>query len=108
MKKNLAALVGIYVVCLALVSLLWQRPLVLAGGYGLLSLAMLYKWHTRGDLAFYFVAFVLGPAGEMVAIRFGAWRYAEPFYLIPLWLPLLWGIAALFGKRIVEALLTTR
>jgi hypothetical protein len=53
---------------------------------------------------FYFVAFVLGPLGELIAICFGAWSYAEPFYFIPIWLPFIWGIAALFMKKLAETL----
>jgi hypothetical protein len=50
---------------------------------------MLRKWHSRSDLMFYVVAFVLGPLGEIVAVSSGAWEYARPSYLIPMWLPFL-------------------
>jgi hypothetical protein len=67
---------------------------------------MLCRWHSRSDLIFYFVAFSLGPAGEVVAVYCGAWEYSKPFYLIPIWLPFLWGIAALFMKKISETFIT--
>jgi len=42
----------------------------------------------------------------MAAIYFGAWSYANPTMLgIPLWLPLAWGIAAVFVKRVAETLI---
>jgi hypothetical protein len=66
---------------------------------------MLTKWHKKSDLIFYFVAFSLGPIGEAFAIYLGAWQYSKPFYLIPVWLPFLWGISALFVKKISETLL---
>jgi hypothetical protein len=69
---------------------------------------MLSKWHTKSDLIFYFVAFVLGPLGELIAIYFGAWGYTEPFYFIPIWLPFLWGIAALFMKKLSETLIVRK
>jgi hypothetical protein len=65
---------------------------------------MLLRWHTRSDIAYFFLAFVLGPAGEFVAIHYGAWRYAEPAILIPIWLPFAWGISGLFLKKATEAL----
>ncbi len=68
---------------------------------------MLSRWHTRGDFTFYVVGFVLGPAGEFVVVYFGAWHYAKPFYLLPIWLPLLWGIFILLVKKIAETLVRT-
>ena len=41
----------------------------------------------------------MGAVGESVCIYFGAWSYANPTYLIPLWLPILWGLAALIIRR---------
>ena len=102
MKKGLALLISIYALCVILACLLWQKQGVLVICYLSISIFMLYRWHSRSDLIFYFVAFVLGPLGEIAAVYFGAWRYSEPFFLIPVWLPFLWGIAALFMKKISE------
>jgi hypothetical protein len=102
MKKQLTMLVGIYALSIALTASLWSKSVVLTLCLALLSIFMLYKWHTKSDFAFYFVPFVLVPAGEIVAVYFGAWQYSKPLYLIPTWLPLLWGIAALFMKKMVE------
>lgn len=103
MKKDLALPAVIYILCVTLVSLLWSRPVVLVGLYLAVSVFMLYRWHERSDLIFYGVAFALGPLGEIVAVYFGAWRYSEPLYYIPIWLPFLWGIVALFLKKICES-----
>jgi hypothetical protein len=65
---------------------------------------MLYRWHTHSDLAHFFLAFVLGPTGEFVAIHFGAWNYSAPALLIPFWLPLAWAISGLYLKKTTEAL----
>ncbi len=101
---RLAALAGIYGLCIALASALWRSPLVLFGALVLISILMLYRWHEKRDVAFYFLALALGPLGEIGPVRFGAWAYSEPFYFIPIWLPLLWGIAALFLRRFSETL----
>lgn len=104
MKRDIAIQAGIYVLCVALVSFLWHRPVVLFVCYLAVSVLMLGKWHTKSDLTFYLVGFVLGPAGEIVIVHFGAWQYAKPFYLLPIWLPFIWGIFALLVKKISETL----
>lgn len=106
MKQKLFIELIIYALCVALVSILWHRPIVLSLCYVLISIVMLYKWHTKSDVIFYCVAFVAGPVGEFVAVYFGAWEYSKPIYLIPIWLPFLWGIAALFMKKLSETLIT--
>jgi hypothetical protein len=65
---------------------------------------MLSKWHTKSDLCFYFVAFILGPIAEVAAIYSGTWTYSKSFFLIPIWLPFGWGIASLIIKKISETL----
>jgi hypothetical protein len=107
MKKELAFELGIYALCIILVGLLWHRPVILTICYVIISIVVLIKWHTKSDLLFYFVTFALGPIGESVAIYLGAWKYSKPLYLIPSWLPFLWGICALFLKNISETILTS-
>ena len=93
-----------YVLTFALASVLWERPLLLAGCYLAMSVFMLWRWHRPSDLAYFFLALALGPLGEMAAVSRGAWTYAQPAFLVPLWLPLAWGISGLFLKKTVEAL----
>ena len=52
----------------------------------------------------YACGFVLGPGGEIVAVYNGAWQYSEAPWLIPLWLPPAWGLAALILLRLAKAL----
>lgn len=108
MKKELVFELGIYAISVALAGFFWGKPVLLTISYGVISMIMLTKWHERSDLIFYFVAFGLGPIGEAFAIYLGAWQYSKPFYLIPVWLPFLWGISALFLKKISEALLKAK
>ncbi len=102
MRKDIALPAVIYILCVILVSLLWRRPVVLLACYLAVSILMLYQWHARSDLISYAIAFVLGPLGEVAAVHFGAWQYSEPLYLIPIWLPFLWGVVALFLKKVSE------
>jgi hypothetical protein len=106
MKKQIAALLLIYALCIALVSFLWSHPISLSACLVLIGVLMLRGWHSKTDLLFYSVAFLLGPLGEAVAVRSGAWSYSRPSFLIPLWLPLLWGIVGLFLKKLCESLAT--
>ena len=108
MKKELAFELGIYALCIVLVGTLWHKPDILTICYVVISIGVLIKWHTKSDLLFYCITFVLGPIGESVAIYQGAWEYSRPFYLIPSWLPFLWGICALFLKNISETILKSR
>jgi hypothetical protein len=93
-----------YASCIVLASLFWSNPVVLTLAYVGLSTAMLWRWHETDDIIFYVVPFVLGPVGEAVAIYFGAWSYAKPLELVPLWLPFAWGCAALYMKKTSEAI----
>jgi hypothetical protein len=104
MKKELVFELCIYIVSIILVGIFWHKPAILTIFYVVISVIMLTKWHEKSDLTFYFVAFILGPIGEVFAIYLGAWQYTKPFYLIPIWLPLLWGISALFIKKLSETL----
>lgn len=93
----------LYLACAALAGLLWRRPVVLTLCYAALSAGLLLRWHSRRDLVYYFVPFVLGPAGEALAVSLGAWAYPPPARFLPLWLPFAWGIAMLFMHRVAEA-----
>lgn len=94
---------SIYVVFVVLVGTLWERPLLLLACLGMMSLAMLSQWHSRTDLVFYFVSFLLGTVGEVLIVGMGAWSYALPLFRVPIWLPVAWGVAMLLMKKIAEA-----
>ena len=104
MKKELVFELCIYIISIILAGIFWHEPFILTIFYVVISVIMLTKWHEKSDLIFYFVAFSLGTIGGAFAIYLGAWQYTKPFYLIPIWLPFLWGISALFIKKLSEAL----
>ena len=107
MKKDLLIEAAIYVSCLSLVSLLWHEPVVLLLCLAVVGALMLRCWHRASDFLSYGTGFVLGPLGEAMAVHFGAWQYAKSLFLVPIWLPFLWGIAAFFIKRLCDTLLKT-
>ena len=91
---------AIYVAVIAMAALLWPRPVLLATLYLPLSAFVLYRWRGVETLTCYLTGFVLGPAGEYVAVAAGAWSYAGHESL-PIWLPQAWGIAVVVMKQIV-------
>jgi hypothetical protein len=100
MRKDAVVESAVYLCSVALASLLWRFPWFLALSFLLLSAFVLHRWHDRSDLASYLIGFVMGSTGEAVAVYFGAWQYSKALFLVPIWLPFLWGIAALFMKRL--------
>ena len=105
MLKGLVRQLGVFALLVVLLSFLWPWPVILFLALLLVSAVMLYRQHSRRDLAFYSAAFVLGPLGEAIIVYFGNWSYSEPvFDLIPIWLPLIWGIAALLVQNLADLL----
>jgi hypothetical protein len=88
-----------------LVCLFWENPTILTACFFVITILLFIRFHEKSDIVFYFIAFVLGPLGEFFAILSGAWSYAKPFFFIPTWLPLAWGIAILLVKRLSETII---
>jgi hypothetical protein len=88
---------GLALGTLLLTSVLWRHPLALTALLIATGVAIYALRPSRTSACVYFVGFLFGPLAEGVSIRTGAWEYASPTFLgIPLWLPFVWGIAALF------------
>ncbi len=99
-----ARFLPIYLLCVGPAAFLWSKPVLLVVLYIILAVALLIRWHSRTDLIYFAVPFVLGPAGETLAVTYGAWSYSGVRTLLPVWLPFVWGIAGLFMKKTCEAL----
>ena len=88
---------------LLLTSVLWRTPLLLTALLIVTGIAIYALRPSRTSAWVYVVGFVFGPLAEGVSIRTGAWEYASPTFLgIPLWLPFVWGIAALFIENTAD------
>jgi hypothetical protein len=82
-------------------SFLWMIPLLLTGLLLLLSAFMILIRKNNEDLYLFIVVGILGAFAEVVAVLFGAWTYTVPSSVgVPYWLPLLWGLAALFLRNL--------
>lgn len=54
----------------------------------------------KDGLLLYVTMAILGPTAEMAIVHAGAWQYESPNLAgIPMWLPFLWGSAALSIRR---------
>ena len=88
---------------LLLTSVLWRTPLALTVLLIVTGVAIYALRPSRTSAFVYLIGFLFGPLAEAVSIRTGAWEYASPTFLgIPLWLPFVWGIAALFIQNTAD------
>ena len=99
------------------VSFLWKEPFLLAGILFLMSGAILLK-RGKAELAVFLFASLFGTLAEFASIANGLWSYPQvlffqdwplrAFIWIPIWLPFLWGLAALGFVELNEYLLSAR
>ena len=86
---------------LGLVCVFWPSPYLLTALLALDGALMLRARRSSEDLAHLIFCGAFGALAEVFGIGFGAWSYTLPQASgVPLWLPLIWGIAALFVKEI--------
>jgi|SRR3989344_5997927 len=104
-KKELLFEFIIYCASVASMSLLWKKPFVLMFVCAGISLIILLKWHRKEDIFCYGFGFTLGPIAEIISIYFGAWKYTLPQFIIPVWLPFMWGTAALMFIKLTNTIL---
>ena len=104
MPKEQILIIFIYIIAVILAAFLWMQPYILLLAYIILSAAIFKIWHTKKDFIYFFSAAVFGPLAEMFTSYYGAWTYTKPLFIIPIWLPFLWGIAALALMRLAQSL----
>lgn len=105
MKRLLKAFLytlGLGVLALFLVSHFYEQPLLLTFLLVFISAGILFIRKSKEELILFISVGVSGAIAESFAIFFGAWNYTGNDWLIPLWLPLLWGIAGVYIKRASE------
>jgi len=83
----------------AFTALLWKDVIMLTVSLLILTIFTLRHFHQKNDFIIFLFGGFFGASTESVCIYFGAWKYSNPTFLIPLWLPILWGIAALVIRR---------
>ncbi len=106
LEKELLLGLLLFVAGVMLISMMYKNNF-------LLTLVMVTGWlvaskfiYTKRDSYMFLIAALLGATAEIVAVKFGAWQYANPTYFgVPIWLPLLWGSATVFIARTTELMI---
>ncbi|MEM5793930.1 MAG: hypothetical protein QXS48_03295 [Candidatus Aenigmatarchaeota archaeon] len=85
-----------------LVAFLWANSILLLVCLIFVSILMILVEKDKRDIYLFIFSGIFGASAEAFAILFGAWKYSllEILDLIPSWLPILWGIAGIFIKRV--------
>ncbi len=88
-----------------LIGLFWDNNFVLTLFVTVQAAFLLKFCHEVEDLISFFFVLIVGSISEIAGVSFGAWTYNNPSFLgIPIWLPLIWGMAALCLRRFVVGL----
>ncbi|MEM8554120.1 MAG: hypothetical protein AAGF71_04755 [Pseudomonadota bacterium] len=96
---------GLGFLSLRLMQNFWDDPLTMIAGSSVLVAGMLL---VKRDLAITVTGIavgILGPLGDMAAVRVGAWSYTTPHVEgVPAWLFLQWGAVGIFVAATYEFL----
>jgi hypothetical protein len=90
----------IIIFTVSFISLLWRDVFLLTVSLLIFSIFVLRHFHKKSDFLIFSIGGMMGASTEFVCIYFGAWQYTNTTYLIPLWLPIVWGLASLVISRI--------
>ena len=100
-KLEFVFVITAYVVSIISVCLFWSNVAVVSAIIAVLSLIFLLLWHRKNDIITFIFGIAFGLVSESICVYFGAWTYTKPTFLVPLWLPLIWGNAAMIIRRFV-------
>lgn len=79
----------------------WKAPLITCAILLLCGIIMMRLENEKHVVVIYIIGFLFGPISEVIAMMSGAWSYAQNHILtIPIWLPFIWGNAALYINRL--------
>lgn len=92
-----------FIILLSSAGLLWPHHWILTAVYAGVSIYLLATRWSSGTVAYYCVAFVLGPTAEYYAVLQGAWTYTSGPFTLPVWLPFGWGIAGVIVRSVGDS-----
>ncbi len=97
--KELVRLFVFSAFCLALILILWDRPVILTGGLIVLSAALLIAWHRLSDIFVYIAAVGIGLVADWYCAG-SIYQYGSGNVLqVPSWMPFSWGVIFLLFHR---------
>ena len=103
--KEVLVEIILFLVIIVTVVLLWQNNILLFTVLLIECGITIKLWKKKHDIMYFLVGATLGPLLEIIFIRYGIWAYTHPTLLgIPMWLPLLWGFAAIVLSRIARTI----
>jgi uncharacterized membrane protein YoaT (DUF817 family) len=104
MDKNTKTIpLSLFIIFLSLLSVtfLWKHNLFLTAILIVLSALLLLILQNKKNIKLYLIFAILGVITEALMVSRNAWVYPHPdIFKIPIWLPFLWGIVALFIRQI--------
>ncbi len=105
-RNNNLIITNIFAVATLLVVVLaWKYNFIVSVALLTVATAMLSLERSKQEVKAFVYCAISGALCEYIAISFGAWTYANPnLFDIPIWLPLLWGIATVYSVRIYKYL----
>ena len=104
-RKTLAFSIITIAIAIISIGLFWENNLLVSAILIAVIAVSFYVYRTKKDLVYFFVAVIFGTTAEIFCITFGVWSYANPTFIIPLWLPLIWGIAGINLPRLANAIM---
>ena len=88
---------------LFLTSVLWHYPVALIALLLVTAIGIYAIRPSATSVVVYMTGFVFGPMAEAMSISTGAWDYdTTHLFGVPVWLPFVWGNAALFIQNMAE------
>jgi hypothetical protein len=100
--------IGVIALTVLIIINLWPDNLIATTLLLILSAITIFHWRTHSDIFHFVVPAILGPLAESICIFYGAWTYSNPTLIIPIWLPLVWGLAGISIGRLVDYFINKR
>jgi len=99
----------IIILTIIVVILSWENTLLAISLLLLLSLFKHRVMPIKKELLWFFISGIIGSGAESISMLSGPWSYANHGILnIPLWLPLLWGLAGILGVSLYKGITQTK
>ena len=107
-RKTITFSIVMLIATIFVMSFAWPNNILATFSMTMIVAVSFYFYRTKHDIVHFSLAAVIGTIAEAICITFGAWSYSNPTFIIPIWLPLVWGAVALHLPRISKAIIDLR
>ncbi|MGD0090543.1 MAG: hypothetical protein ABSE73_11540 [Planctomycetota bacterium] len=103
-RKELSLEAVVFAACAVEIALCHGSTLLLTGLLIATGAVLAVRfWRRSPVIILYLLGAILGPLGETIGVRSGAWQYSSPTFLgIPLWLPFAWGTMTVLIRAVSD------